>query len=1040
MAPGNGTQAKRTPFFSIVTLAFWQARQIWRLLVICGVGMLTATVLVCMVPLYSQVALSTGLHAALNAASTTSSVNVNGTLNGTSDPHAIETLSRQLTQTLQSDIADNVIIPHPQSSVQLAATPILSPNNDSSSFLARLASGQAPLQRLSALPQIRLVGMEQDQLAAHVHLLQGRLPRPATDAIEIALPPAIARCLFLYAPSAGAAPATHCFSVGVGGTFTIISPFIAVKANNGGARFVRSALTLRVVGLFTPLNQVDPFWRGISFGVLNTSAGGPTITGLSSDTALSSALSAAVRDTRGYIVINGGAALSWSYPLEVARIDATHLGSLTGELTTFAADVANIGGSRFGPLDAQFTASGPADTLAEFGSRAAQARVPITLLLLLVVSMVVLFISVTTELLVERQIGAIALLHSRGASRRQIFGAFAAQMIAPGLLVLIAGPLLAIPLTILLAQRLFSSIDSGAVALVTAQPLVSLWNIRWYALFAVGLSLLCTLFTLYQTTRLNVLALRREASRPTRAPFWQRFYLDALLALLAALAYGYALYSLNTGTLDPATGAQILSPLILGASALFLLAGLLLFLRFFPRLIQLIGRLAARRSGAAAMIALAQIARAPGQAVRTILLLTLTTTFAIFSLVFSASQSQRVTDIVNYQVGADFSAQLPASTSGVRGQPATSFTVASLTAETASYQAIPGVLSATLGMLEPAQLGDSQLTIKAVDAGTFARTALWTTQDSTQPLDELMARLIATRQVARDEHVVPAIVDAQTWNALRLSSGQHFTLGLTAIGATGAQIPFLALAEVQHIPTMAATEAGALSGQGILVDDQSFSTVFTKKTNQPPAINYVWLRTRTDQNSLNSVRAALAQRISNSDELAIFDRLAFLATLQQDPLALNLMGVLSIGALTPLFLALLGGLLLSWMSARERLLNFAVLRALGGSPGQLMGVLSWEQGIIYTLMLVLGVLSGVLLSRLALPSLILTSIALPGGGSSASSTFSFQGDFPATQVVIPPFLILVLVLLLAVCALALGLMARTVSRPSISQTLRLNAD
>src|SRR5579885_211107 len=258
MAPGNGTQAKRTPFFSIVTLALWQARQIWRLLVVCGVGMLTTTVLVCMVPLYSQVALSTGLHAALNAASTTSSVNVSGTLSGTSDPHAIETLSRQLTQTLQSDIAGNVIVPQPQSFVQFAATPILSPNRASPSFLARLASGQAPLQRLAALPQIRLVGMEQGQLAAHVHLLQGRLPRPATDAIEIALPPAIARCLFLYAPSASAAPATHCFSVGVGGTLTIISPFIAVRANNGGARFVRSALTLRVVGLFTPRNQVDP--------------------------------------------------------------------------------------------------------------------------------------------------------------------------------------------------------------------------------------------------------------------------------------------------------------------------------------------------------------------------------------------------------------------------------------------------------------------------------------------------------------------------------------------------------------------------------------------------------------------------------------------------------------------------------------------------------------------------------------------------------------------------------------------------------------
>ncbi|HLI70423.1 MAG TPA: FtsX-like permease family protein [Ktedonobacteraceae bacterium] len=1037
MASRNKAPAKGNLFSAIVMLAFWQVSQVWRLLVACGVGILVATVLVCTVPLYSQVALSAGLHAALNAASTTSSINIVGTLNGTSDPNAIDTISQQIAQTMQSDIAGNVVATQPQSVVQMAATPILSPNYSSPQFQARLASGQTPTEGFASLPQIQLVGLDQDQLSSHVHLLQGRLPRSSRGVIEVALLPSIAHCLFLYTPASSRSAASRCFSVSVGDEFTIISPFIAMKSGAGGEpQFVRSTAILRVVGLFTPINEVDPFWHGNTFGTTTSSSGSSLITGLTTAEALTSALSQAVQNAHSYVELNSSATLSWYYPLKVARIDATNLSSLTSELSNFTTDIGNIGGGRFGPLDAQFTASAPIDTLSEFGSRAAQAQAPIAMLLLFLVGMVVLFISITTELLVERQTTAIALLHSRGASRRQVFGAFATQMIALGLLALVAGPLLAIPLSVLLAQHLFSSLDTSAVALVTAQPLASIWNIRWYALFAVGLSLLCTLLTLHQTTRLDMLALRREASRPTRAPFWQRFYLDALCLVLALLAYSYALYSLNTGTLDPATGAQVLAPLVMMASALFLLAGLLLLLRFFPQFIQLIGKLAARRSGAASMIALSQIARTPRQAVRTILLLTLTTAFAIFSLVFSASQAQRITDMVNYQVGADFSAQLPGNTAPTRGQPATSFTVASLATETASYQAIPGVLSATLGMMEPAQIGNTSLTIKAVDARTFARTALWTTQDSTQPLNELMAQLIVSRKLAQDEQVVPAIVDAETWNTLHLSPGQRFTLGLATIGAAGAQIPFLALTEVRHIPTMISNEGGDLSSQGVLVDDQSFSTVFTKVTNQPPLINYVWLHTRTDQNSLNSVRAALARRIPNTGSLTILDRLAFIATVQQDPLVHNLAGVLAIGALTPLILALLGSLLLSWMSARERLLNFAVLRALGSSPGQLMGVLSWEQGVVYALMLTLGVLYGVLLSIMALPSLILTSIVLPGG----SSAFSFQSDLPAIQIVIPPLLILVLALLLAVCVLALGLMARVVSRPSISQTLRLNAD
>src|SRR5581483_3363214 len=137
-------------------------------------------------------------------------------------------------------------------------------------------------------------------------------------------------------------------------------------------------------------------------------------------------------------------------------------------------------------------------------------------------------------------------------------------------------------------------------------------------------------------------------------PFWQRFYLDGLVAVLALGSYGYALYTINTGILNASNSLQILSPLLIGASTLFLLAVLLLFLRFFPRLLYLAGSVAARRGGAAPMLALSQLARTPRQAVRIILLLTLTTAFAIFSLVFSASQSQRIIDVVNYQVGADF--------------------------------------------------------------------------------------------------------------------------------------------------------------------------------------------------------------------------------------------------------------------------------------------------------------------------------------------------------------------------------------------------
>ncbi len=52
----------RSTIPSIVTLARWQLRQTWRLLIAIGLGMLLAVVLVCAIPLYVQVSLSAGLR------------------------------------------------------------------------------------------------------------------------------------------------------------------------------------------------------------------------------------------------------------------------------------------------------------------------------------------------------------------------------------------------------------------------------------------------------------------------------------------------------------------------------------------------------------------------------------------------------------------------------------------------------------------------------------------------------------------------------------------------------------------------------------------------------------------------------------------------------------------------------------------------------------------------------------------------------------------------------------------------------------------
>ena len=189
-------------------------------------------------------------------------------------------------------------------------------------------------------------------------------------------------------------------------------------------------------------------------------------------------------------------------------------------------------------------------------------------------------------------------------------------------------------------------------------------------------------------------------------------------------------------------------------------------------------------------------------------------------------------------------------------------------------------------------------------------------------------------------------------------------------------------------------------------------------------MNWILLRTRDDASSLSHVRLALNTLALNVE--ALTDRRGLIESLYIDPLTLTLEGLLIIGTVATLLLAILGDLLASWSSARTRLINFAVLRALGTSPRQVANVLTWEQGLIYSIGLLLGIVFGVLLATTVVPTLIYYGL-------------SIQISLPV-QIVVPISLVFTLGAVIVVFILALGMMVRTVAHPSMSQTLRLNED
>ncbi len=137
-----------------------------------------------------------------------------------------------------------------------------------------------------------------------------------------------------------------------------------------------------------------------------------------------------------------------------------------------------------------------------------------------------------------------------------------------------------------------------------------------------------------------------------------------------------------------------------------------------------------------------------------------------------------------------------------------------------------------------------------------------------------------------------------------------------------------------------------------------------------------------------------------------------------------------------------GNLTLSWIAVRKRLAGFTLLRALGSTPGQVAGILFWEQSLIYIAALLAGVLFGGTVSLLTLPALIFTNIPYIGQAAQINgSQFYLLQNVPTVHTVVPIWSIIGLLAgLVAICVLASGMMVRVVTRPQMSQEMCVDQD
>jgi putative ABC transport system permease protein len=941
------------------------------LLASLGLGILAATVLFCTVPVFADTVSDIGLQQALRSSDV-----VTRDLEVSVRFDAANADATQAAEAAQSGLVRQYLGTFIGAGHRLL----------SSDPLLLQTAGNQHFDIGAALPvEARYLAYDYQSAGAHIHLEAGALPDQG------AAPAAL-----VTDEMAGA------YHLGVGDTLVVV-PF---------GDHTRQ-LSLRVSGIWTPNDPHDAYWFGRSFSS-SQGANQPPLFPLlvSSDLFFAQLAGMPNLQTTAF----------WDYAIQPQQIHVAHLDEMLDSLSRFSAEAS----SRLTPISGVRQVqvnTGLNHLLSDYQHKLDLLALPLYVVMAQVLGLILFYIVVVAGLLVERQAAEIATLKSRGASGVQVLGLYLAQGGALAVVAALLGPWLAA----LLTRGLVVWLLPAAAGLVSAGYLGAVifpGSVFWIAALAAVLCLGALTLATLRAARLDVLAFRREQARAQRQPLWQRLYLDVGLAVLCAVGYIELNYFGGANVRGLLGGGAASDPLLLLAPGLLLLAGALLALRLFPLLVRGAARLAARGRGATGLLALIQIARSPLHYARLVLLLTLAVGLGLFTLTFSASLRQSQTDGAGYQAGADFR---------VMESPLNSTPAAFDQQKTLA--ALPGVQAVSAARRTSAETTDvapATIALLAIDPATFASVSYWRSDFSGQSLAGLLAALrqhaLPADQLASPQTgsplVIWAIVSQSFLDENKLAVGDNFTVSPSE--APFARMQFRVGAVVQNFPTMY-----DLNGHGYMIVDLNdyLGVVNSLSGNGLAGPTEFWLRTVDDAGTLSRLRAALAQ--PELDFQQVWDRRALQDAAAQNPLQAGLRGMLLLGVIAAGALAVLGSLIYSALTARQRATQFAVLRTLGASGGQLVGLLLGEQLAVYLFGLLAGTALGAALATATLPYLAFTP------GQSGTTT---QAVPPALLAISWPSVGLFYGCLVLALLLALLWMTRYANRLGLGSTLRLGED
>lgn len=559
----------------------------------------------------------------------------------------------------------------------------------------------------------------------------------------------------------------------------------------------------------------------------------------------------------------------------------------------------------------------------------------------------------TVTVLFQRQ--ETAILTSRGSGRSTIVWlALGETMLLVGL-----GTPLGVGTGYALARLMGYSLSF--LTFVSRPPIpASPWAFDWRLLAAALSVLLVARFVpTVRAARESIVTHGQQHARAPVASIAGRLAIDVPLA--AASWYAYRQLSLR-GTLgvigwEP-SGDPFRDPLILLAPSLFIFTAALFLGHLFPLLVRpldLIGRWIGSLSGS---MGLRQLVRQGGYYANNLFLVIVCLSLGAFYASMAQSLDRWLRDRIRYGVGAQFTIEQGAPpTYGESGMPVGKSASGGWLLPVGDYLHVPGVVDATRvgdyqAMPTPAR-SVRKARLLGVDRTDFARVAYFRPDFSRVPLGELMNRL--------GMYPTGVLVSSKYLAANQLTEGQQIALEVR-LGDEEQRIEFLIVGTYDYFPTMYPQK------DDLFVCNLDY--LFEQVGGVYP--HHVWmvLDPHADREAvLKDIDAMGVQVVAVNDASLLISK-------DEDRVErVGLFGLLTIGFLAGSTLSVMGLLVYTYASLQGRLHQFSILRAMGATVPQVLGI----AGVEYAGVILYGVLGGaavgVTASRLFVPFFQYTSDA-----------------------------------------------------------------